>query len=101
MAEVTPQYIIDRCNTLKSNWSVRAKKFKDWYDILVLKDELEQEGMESVASNDPRTGYNLAKHLLTTMTIADKIDSVELAPEFIPATSYLEKYTSERWREQE
>ena len=98
---VSPQYVIDRCNTLKSNWSTRAKKFKDWYDILILHDELEQEGMESVVTNDPRTGYNLAKHLLSTMTIADKIDSVELPPENIPAVSYLEKYMSERWNDQE
>jgi len=98
---VSPQYVIDRCNTLKNDWSTRTKKFKDWYDILMLTDELEQDGMESVASNDPRTGYNLAKHLLTTMTIADKIDSTELTPEFVVGTSYLEKYISERWRNQE
>lgn len=98
---IQPSYIIDRCNALKGNWSVRKKKFKEWYDILLLNDELEQEGMESVVTNDPRTGYNLAKHLLTTMVIADKIESDELPPENIPAVSYLEKYVSERWRDQE
>ena len=99
--EVTPQYVITRCENLKTDWSTRAKKFKSWYDILILTDELEQEGMESVTSNDPRTGYNLAKHLLITMIIADKIESVELPPEFIPAVSYLEKYAAERWNDQE
>ena len=99
--EVLPQYIVTRCINLQNNWTVRAKKFIDWYNILVLNDELEQEGMESVTSNDPRTGYNLAKHLLTTMVIADKIESVELPPEHIPAVSYLEKYASERWEGQE
>jgi len=98
---VSPQYIIDRCKTLKGDWSTRAKKFKDWYDILLLHDELEQEGMESVTSNDPRTGYNLAKHLLTSMVIADKIESGELPPEMVPAVSYLEKYIFERWNNQE
>ncbi len=101
MADATPQYIIDRCTTLKSDWSVRAKKLKEWYDILLLVDELEQEGMESVTTNDPRTGYNLAKHLLTEMTIADKIPSDELPPEFVPATSYWESYISKRWVDQE
>lgn len=101
MAETKPQQIIDRCDTLKTNWSTRAKKFKDWYDILLLTDELEQEGMESVVSNDPRTGYNLAKHLLVSMIIADKIPSDELPPENIPAVSYLEKYMARRWYDQE
>ena len=97
----TPQYVITACENLKTNWSTRAKKFKEWYDILLLTDELEQEGMESVVTNDPRTGYNLAKHLLSTMVIADKIESVELPQENIPAVSYLEKYMSERWVSQE
>ncbi len=99
--EVSPQYVITRCKNLQSNWSVREKKFKDWYDILILVDELEQAGVESVVTNDPRTGYNLAKHLMTSMVIADKIVSDELPPEFVPATSYLEKFTSERWKDQE
>ncbi len=97
----TPNYIKQRCNGLKKNWTARAKKFRDWYDILLLNDELEQEGMESVVTNDPRTGYNLAKHLLTSMIIAHKIPSDDLPKEQIPATSYLESYVSERWVEQE
>ncbi len=98
---VTPEYITQRCNSLKSNWSTRTKKFEEWYDILLLNDDLEQPGMESVVSNDPRTAFNLAKHLLTTMTIADKIPSEELPPGIISFTSYWEKYISQRWIEQE
>ncbi len=98
---VTPDYIIQRCDSLEKNWSTRKKKFKEWYDIILLTDELEQEGMESVATNDPRTSYNLAKHLLTTMSVADKIPTDTLAPEFIPATSYLETFIDKRWIDQE
>lgn len=98
---VSPSYITDRCNGLKNNWQIRAKKFKEWYDILLLVDELEQEGMESVTTNDPRTGYNLAKHLLISMIIAHKISTDDLLPENIPAVSYLEKYINKRWAEQE
>jgi len=96
-----PGYIVDRCKALRSNWTTRNTKFKDWYKILLLTDELEQEGMESVATNDPRTGYNLAKHLLISMVIADKIPSETLDPEQIPATSYLEQYVAKRWDDQE
>jgi len=98
---ISPSYVINACTTLRDNWSTRKGKFEDWYKILLCTDELEQQGMESVATNDPRTGYNLAKHLLGTMVIADKIEAVELLPENIPAVSYLEKYMSERWASQE
>lgn len=98
---VTPNYIIERCKTLQSFWSVRKKKFEEWYEVLLLTDVLEEEGMESVATNDPRTGYNLAKHLLTSMVIADKIPTDGLPPEMLPATSYLESYMHKRWIDQE
>ena len=65
--------LIAKCGRLKSNWSVRDKKIRDWYDILRLKDDLKQEGMETVTANDPKTGYNLGKHLMTSSTIAHKI----------------------------
>ena len=98
---ITPGNIIQRSKALQQNWTVRARKFRDWYDILLLEDVLEQEGMESVATNDPRTGYNLARHLLTTMTIADKIPTDELPVESIPAVSYHEGFVARRWMEQE
>ena len=80
VVSVTPNYITQRCTSLRDNWSTRKKKFEEWYEILLLTDVLEQEGMESVTTNDPRTGYNLAKHLLISMIIADKIPSDELLP---------------------
>ncbi len=101
MAGNLEQQVINRCDNLKSGWSVRTKKFKEWYDILLLTDELEQEGMESVTSNDPRTGYNLARHFLVTMIISDTIPNDTLPPEFVPATSYLEDYVTRRWKDQE
>ena len=101
VVSVTPNYITQRCTSLRDNWSTRKKKFEEWYEILLLTDVLEQEGMESVTTNDPRTGYNLAKHLLISMIIADKIPSDELLPEHVPGTSYLESYISKRWTEQE
>lgn len=87
----------ERCRNLQRKWNTRRTKFVDWYNILLLKDELEQEGMESVTSNDPRTGYNLAKHLLTSSIISHKIPIEELTPEQIPATTYLESYITKRW----
>jgi len=93
--------LIDRCTKLKANWITRNAKIKEWYDVLVLKDELAQEGMESVVTNDPRTGYNLGKHLITSSLVAHKIDSEELTPEEVVATSYLESYANKRWLNEE
>jgi len=93
--------LIARCSRLKSNWNTRTRKIKDWYEILRLKDELAQEGMESVTSNDPRTGYNLGKHLMTSSIVADKIDQEDLNPQEVESTSYLEGYVAKRWAEEE
>jgi hypothetical protein len=93
--------ILARCRTLKGEWSTRNAKFRKWYDVLRLKDELAQDGMESVVSNDPRTGYNLARHLLVNAIVAHKINQVGLEAEQITATSYLEEYITRQWQEHE
>lgn len=90
-----------KCNSLRNKWATRTKKFKDWYDFIELKDELAQTGQESVVSNDPRTGYNIGRHLLVTATIAHRILSDDLNAEEITACSYLERFTEKRWSEHE
>jgi len=98
---LTAKDLISKCGKLKSNWSVRDQKIRDWYDLIYQKDKLKQEGMESVVSNDPRTGYNLGKHLLTSSIVSHKIPSDELTPEQVAATSYLEGYVIKRWTAEE
>jgi len=93
--------LIAKCVKLKANWSTRDRKIRDWYDILRLKDELKQEGMESVTSNDPRTGYNLGKHLMTSSIVADKINQEDLNPQEVESVSYLEGYVAKRWADEE
>ncbi|KKN60910.1 hypothetical protein LCGC14_0527090 [marine sediment metagenome] len=93
--------LIAKCGKLKSNWNTRDRKIREWYSVLRLTDELKQEGMESVTSNDPRTGYNLGKHLMTSSLVADKIDQEDLSPQEVEATSYLEGYVAKRWAGEE
>ena len=93
--------LIARCGKLKGSWSTRDRKIRDWYKILTLEDKLKQEGMESVVSNDPKTGYNLGKHLLTSSIISHKIETEELDPAEITATSYMESFIVKRWRDEE
>lgn len=93
--------LVAKCNAMRESWSARNKKIVEWYDMLTLKDKLAQEGMESVVSNDPRTGYNLGKYLMTSSIIAHKIDTDGLSPAEIDSTSYLEKYITGRWTAEE
>jgi len=51
--------------TLKRTWFQRNAKFDDWYEILLLIDQLKAKNLESTVSNAPQTFYNMASYLLT------------------------------------
>jgi len=89
---------IEKCDSLRDYWKERNKQFKVWYDLLLMTNNLAQEDMESVITNDPRTGYNLALHLLITGTVAHKIDIEGLEEPEMVDTSYLEQYIEKRWK---
>ena len=103
MADTTmdAEKLIAKCSKLKANWSTRNRKMRAWYDILRLKDTLEQKGMESVVSNDPKTGYNLGRHLMTSSIVSHRIPSEGLSTEQVASTSYLEGYVSKVWAREE
>ena len=50
---------------LKRYWGQRAIKFSDWYQLLLLIDQLTAKNMESYCSNEPQTFYNMAHYLVT------------------------------------
>jgi len=50
---------------LKLAWGQRNKKFKEWYELLLLVDQLYTHGMESYVSNEPQSFYNMSHYLLT------------------------------------
>lgn len=50
---------------LQRFWYSRNQKFKEWYGILTLIDQLASKGMESYVSNEPQTFYNMSHYLLT------------------------------------
>lgn len=62
------EVIRQRVDQLEGMWRDRASAVKRWYNLIGLKDDLAQEGMESVIGNDPRSSYNLATWLLTPKT---------------------------------
>jgi len=65
--------IVGPCTELKKEWQARNSKMKEWYELLLLKDVLAERDMESYVSNNPRTFFNLALHLLTPDVIPIKL----------------------------
>lgn len=62
---LTDRQIIDDISNLRRDWKQRNDRFKEWFEILILEDLLKTAGMESYASNEPQTFYNMAHYLLT------------------------------------
>ncbi len=59
------QQLTTEIATVKSFWFQRNKKFKEWYDLLLMIDKLATKNMESYVSNEPATFYQMAHYLLT------------------------------------
>ena len=57
--------IVGSISGLKQFWQQRNKKFKDWYETLIMIDTLAKRGLESYVSNEPQTFYDMAHYLLT------------------------------------
>lgn len=51
----------------------RNKKFREWFEILWMVDQLAAKGMESYVSNEPLTFYQMAHYLLTRGEISHNI----------------------------
>lgn len=84
---------------LRTFWSPRNKKFKEWYDVLSLVDENRTTGLESFTSNDPRTLYNMALFLLCPDEVTHNIP-IRNANETEQGTiTLLEGFVTSRWRE--
>ena len=61
----TERQVVDDITNLKRLWYERNQKFRDWYNFLILTDSLKTAGMESYASNEPMTFFNMSHYLLT------------------------------------
>jgi len=67
------QAIRQDISQLKTYWQSRNQRFKDWYEILILLDVLASRGLESYASNEPQTFYDMAHFLLTRGELSHSI----------------------------
>lgn len=73
--EMTARQLTDRVQRMSNTWSPRRNVFIKWYKLIQLHNDLKQDNMESVISSDPRTGFNMAKWLLTPKTSGFRVDS--------------------------
>ncbi|KKM62605.1 hypothetical protein LCGC14_1520040, partial [marine sediment metagenome] len=58
--------MVIRCTDLMRFWLPRNEKFREWYALIQMIDDLAQPNMESFVGNDPRAAYNLVLHMLDT-----------------------------------
>jgi len=98
MADITTNDIMKKCGELKDFWNVRNSKFKDWYDLVRLNDEMEEDNMESFVSNRPRTFFNLSLHLIDSPVIPHRYPVEGLTDEEIQSTSEMETILKRFWK---
>lgn len=100
--ETTAQ-VISEVNRLMNSWARRSTEVKKWYRLIRLHNDLHQQGMESVISNDPRTSFDMALWLLNPRTPKflvqqDNLTDSEAAKAVELETYAMREYT--RWREE-
>lgn len=83
---------------LKGSWTRRNTKVRDWYNQLLQVNDLQQEGLESFISNNPRTTYNLALHLITPPDVPMRIPIDPLQDIEVPDTSEVERALRVMWK---
>ena len=93
--------IITKCKSLKDFWSTRNTQMKEWYDMLLLTNNLSQPDMESVIVNEPAVAYRLGLHLLTSSIIAHQIPTEPLERPEMVDTSSIEKFITLAWKKQD
>jgi hypothetical protein len=97
MAQQTEQDLRKEISKLKGFWQPRNTQFKEWYETLQMVDKLKETGLESFVSNDPRTAFNLALHLLTPQSIQHRIPSDPLQMQKLATAGEVERFLGECW----
>lgn len=91
------QAIIQECGDLASSWKKRNEQFKAWYELITLVDKLEETDMESFCTNEPRTFFNLALHLLTPDKIVPRVPLGDVLPIDMEQVSVRESFLASQW----
>lgn len=90
--------IAQKAKELRTFWQKRNTKFKEWYKLIQMVDQLAQDDMESFVGNDPRAAYNLVLHMLDTK-IPHRIATEDLDKTLIGAASSVEVFYTKAWKD--
>lgn len=88
--------VIKRCGELQKFWQKRNTKFKEWYKLIQMVDELKQTNMESFVGNDPQSSFKLLRHLLD-QEIPHRIPHELLTVQTMAAASGVSKLFETAW----
>jgi len=90
--------IAQKAKSLRTFWKPRHDKFKEWYQLIQMVDQLKQDDMESFVGNDPRAAYNLVLNMLDT-TIPHRLPSEDLDKNLIGAATKVEGFYRIAWKD--
>jgi len=96
---LTERDVISDIAELKKNWTLRATKFSEWYDMLCQVDKLKAKNMESAVSNDPRTFFNMAHFLFTAGEVQHRIPLTSDSPTERERQARVERACRYMWKE--
>ena len=88
--------IVTTCNSLQRFWLPRNEKFKIWYELIQMVDNLKQKNFESFVGNDPQASFKLIRHLLD-QKIPHRIPSEMLTVENVAMSADVEKIYDTCW----
>lgn len=94
----TANDITKKASNLKSFWSKRETRFKDWYKLIQMVDSLQQDKMESYVGNDPRAAYNMLQSVLNE-PIPHRVNTEELDVTLLNEATALEKFYQVAWED--
>lgn len=94
----TAREVVTQVNQIAKFWDARKPAFKKWYNLIRLFNDLYQDKMESVISSDPRTGFNMAKWLLTPKSSSFNVVTDDMNEAEIAAVGSIGSYSEKQFR---
>lgn len=90
--------IQQKCVKLRQLWSKRKTKFEEWLDLALSTDSYEQEEMETIVANEPRTLFNMSRHLLIPRPMVHRIPTEHLEMAEAIDTASVERHINHNWK---
>jgi len=88
--------VVKRCDELKRFWAPRNEKFKIWYRLIEMIDELKQSKMESFVGNDAQSSFKLLRHMIS-QKIPHRLPHEQITLENGGAAAELSKLFDKIW----